>query len=76
MNRKNYKRKVAEIFSFKSPKAEKLKQITHTDNLPTKPMEEDNKATTMATVQQKTDIAQFGKKRDVIVIGAGLSGKY
>ena len=77
MNRKNYKKKVAEIFSFKSPKSEKFKQITQEDNnSPKETKEGQNKGSAMANVQPKTEVTQVINKRDVIVIGAGLSGKY
>uniref|UniRef100_A0A6G1SDQ5 Amine oxidase n=1 Tax=Aceria tosichella TaxID=561515 RepID=A0A6G1SDQ5_9ACAR len=82
MNKKEYKKKVAELFSFKSPKVEKYKKLTHSDNtsLGKQDQVNDDKGEKeddiMASTAPKStsDIVQFGKKRDVIIIGAGLSG--
>lgn len=82
MNKKEYKKKVAELFSFKSPKTEKYKRISEDETPPKKRQTEgersgDNDHDTMPTTPKTaTDIALYGKKRDVIIIGAGLSGKY
>lgn len=75
MNKKEYRRKVAEIFSFKSPRSEKVKAITAGENLPTQKQTGEDENNTMASVKQESNTAQLVKKRDVIVIGAGLSGE-
>lgn len=85
MNKKEYKRKVAELFSFKSPNSKKRKEsLAQSDKIspdkqPTRSdaegeMEENKMAS--SAVKLINDKAQSDKKRDVIVIGAGLSGKF
>ena len=78
MPKKEYKRKVAEFFQFKSPTgtAKRLAITSGPEKTDEKALVEPNDET-MAIPIQKTgnDIALHSKKRDVIIIGAGLSGK-
>lgn len=79
MNSKDYKKKVAEIFQFKSPKSNKFKKITAGDKdkeAEGEASEDSTMASSSISPKPTSNIAQFSKKRDVIVIGAGLSGKW
>lgn len=82
MNKKEYKKKVAELLSFKSPKSEKYKKITQDVAAPLEQTEQSNEthgeqeSAMAARTSSASDITLYGKKRDVIIIGAGLSGKF
>jgi hypothetical protein len=83
MNKREYKKKVAELFSFKSPKSERFKKLTQSDetvekqiDTPDKGEKKDEDDMAPSTPKTASDIALYGKKRDVIIIGAGLSGKF
>jgi hypothetical protein len=84
MNKRKYKKKVAELFSFKSPKSENHQKNSYinnsfaeqgaSDTQSDKKSEDMASSTVAPTTTTSSEIAQHGKKRDVIVIGAGLSG--
>lgn len=85
MNKKEYKRKVAELLSFKSPNSKKHKELAKGDSISLEQEQiksdaknevEEDKMASPATKSTTNDKAQSDKKRDVIIIGAGLSGKF
>lgn len=81
MNKKEYKKRIAGLFQFKSPKSEKYKSIASTEHIletsagSDKVSTDENDKMSVSTQRSGSDIAQYGKKRDVIIIGAGLSGE-
>lgn len=80
MNKKDYKKKLADILSFKSAKPEKLKLMAPSDSTKRQTQQSHKAAnnpmaSSLPKATTSSETTQFVKKHDVIIIGAGLSGK-
>lgn len=79
MNRKEYKKKIAGLLSYKFPKSDKHKRIKNSEEQTSNSDAGGDRAlmesNTMSVPAQKSASEVQAKKRDVIIIGAGLSGE-